>query len=203
MQAASGTPAYASGRRARGPCHHGFTLVETLLSLSLLTMGVVAVGSVMALGARGSQSGAATGLAAVLATQKLEQLRALTWGFDAAGIAVSDLTTNVAVSPEQPTGGRGLSSSPADAMERNVEGYCDFLDGRGVVLTGGILPAGTVYVRRWSIRPLDAMGSGVLLQVLVTRWRYRGTADTDASDRAGRRLPDEARVVAVRTRKAT
>jgi len=188
---------------ARASGQSGFTLIETLLAVSMLTIAVVSVANVMTLVARTSQGGAATGLAVVLATQKLEQLRALTWGFDAAGIAASDLSTNVSVSPEQPTGGTGLSSSPPDALRRNVNGFCDFLDARGVVLTGGILPAGTIYVRRWSIRPLDDEGNGILLQVLVTRWTSRGAADSETADRSARRLPDEARVAAVKMRKAT
>jgi type II secretory pathway pseudopilin PulG len=182
---------------------HGFTLVETLLAVSLLTMMVLTMGTVMVLAARASQSGAATDMAAVLAAQKLEQLRALTWGFDVSGTPSSDVSTNLASSPEQPAGGPGLSLSAADALQRNVEGFSDFLDARGTVLADGMLPPATVYVRRWSVRPLDGLENGIVLQVLVTRWKSRGASDTDASDRAARRLPDEARIVSIKMRKGT
>jgi hypothetical protein len=66
-----------------------------------------------------------------------------------------------------------------------------------------VAPPNTVYVRRWSVEPLPTNPNNTLiLQVMVTRWRARGTADTDQSG-GGKRLPDEARVISVKTRKAS
>jgi hypothetical protein len=60
-----------------------------------------------------------------------------------------------------------------------------------------------VYIRRWSIEPLPTNPNNTLiLQVLVTRWRSRGVADTEEAN-GGRRLPDEARIISVKTRKAS
>ena len=56
-----------------------------------------------------------------------------------------------------------------------------------------------VYTRRWSITPLPTNPNNTLvIQVLVTRNKDRGQADQ--GDVA--RLPEEARMIAVRTRKA-
>ena len=50
-----------------------------------------------------------------------------------------------------------LTPSPAGALDRNTSGYVDYLDAYGRSLGGGESPpAGTVYVRRWSIERLPA-----------------------------------------------
>jgi len=55
-----------------------------------------------------------------------------------------------------------------------------------------------VYVRRWSIEPLPADPDNVLvLQVMVTQ---RFTHEFDVAVNR-RRLPDEARIVSIKTRK--
>jgi hypothetical protein len=71
-----------------------------------------------------------------------------------------------------------------------------------VSLGGGTTPpANTMYIRRWSIEPLPTNPNDTLvLQVLVTRFRDRGAADTAVDVK---RLPDEARIISVKTRKAT
>src|SRR5207244_9821267 len=92
--------------------------------------------------------------ASLLAAQKMEQLRSLTWSVDAGGDPVTDTTTDVAGVAET-SGGRGLQSSPAGALDHNVAGYCDFLARNGAPLGGGPTPpAAAVFIRRWSIEPL-------------------------------------------------
>jgi hypothetical protein len=60
---------------------------------------------------------------------------------------------------------------------------------------------GAVYIRRWTVEPLPTNPNNtIVLQVLVTRWRNRGIADIQAG--TGRQ-PDEARIISVKTRKAT
>ena len=101
----------------------------------------------------------------------MEQLRSLTWGFDAEGqgLPVSDTTTNLAVYPPTQTG-TGLNPSPANSLDQNTAGFVDFLDANGTwVGTGTTPPAGAVYVRRWSIEPLPTNPNNTLvIQVLVT-----------------------------------
>ena len=98
----------------------------------------------------------ATTYAAVLAQQKMEQLRGLTWGIDALGLPVTDTTTDASAVPET-GGGRGLSLRRRTRSAPISEGYCDFVDAFGRPLGGGTAPpAGTAYIRRWSIEALPA-----------------------------------------------
>ena len=178
----------------------GFSILEVLMATTILTVGLAALAQLFAISTRANFSAKATTTAAILAQQKMEQLRGLTWGFDTLGLPLSDYTSDTTVLPEAPTGGKGLSPSPTDVLKSNQDGYCDFLDRYGYPLGGGTAPpAGTVYIRRWSVEPLPTNPNNtIVLQVLVTQLRDRG-ADTSANTR---RLPDEARVTSVKTRKA-
>jgi prepilin-type N-terminal cleavage/methylation domain-containing protein len=180
----------------------GFSLVETLVATTIMTVALSSLAQLFVIATRTNQAARTTGVASVLAQQKMEQLRGLTWGFDVIGLPISDTTSNLTVVPELPSGGPGLTPSPDRTLGRNVDGYCDFLDERGQSLGGGTNPpSNTVYIRRWLIEPLPTNPNNTLiLQVLVTRSRNRGAAD--AATAVGR-LPDEARIISVKTRKAT
>ena len=180
----------------------GFSLLEVLVATSIATVGVATLGQLCVIVIRANDSAKTTTFAAILAQEKMEQLRGLTWGTDALGVPVSDTTTNITVAPESAADGVGLSPSPPDTLGRNTRGYCDFVDGVGNTLGGGPAPpAGAVYVRRWSVERLPANPDNTLvLQVLVTHLRRRGSADSVAG---ATRWPDEARLVSVKTRKAS
>ena len=179
----------------------GFTLVEVIVAIGLLTTAIVTLAQLFAVSTRSNVSSRNTTYAAVLAEQKMEELRALTWGFDSAGLPVTDITTNTAVNPETPTGGTGLAPSPTASLQANTPGYVDYVDGVGnKVGTGDATPPdGAIWTRRWTVTPLPTNPNNtIVLQVLVTRVRDRGTADQGAVGR----LPEEARLVTVKTRKA-
>jgi type II secretory pathway pseudopilin PulG len=178
----------------------GFSLVEVMVATGLLATALVTLAQLFALSTQSNVSSRSTTYASVLAEQKLEELRALSWGFDTQGLALSDTTTNTAVSPEMPTGGKGLSPSPSTSLQENTTGFVDYVDGFGNKLgTGQNPPDGAIYTRRWSITPLPTNPNNTLvIQVLVTRRLSRGAADQGSVNR----LPDEARMITVRTRKA-
>jgi prepilin-type N-terminal cleavage/methylation domain-containing protein len=179
---------------------HGFSLVETMVAVSIMATAIVTLAQLFALSTRTNVSSHYTTYAAVLAEQKLEELRGLSWGFDTQGLPVSDTTTDTSVSPESPTGGKGLSPSPNSALSQNTVGFVDYVGAFGNKLGGGAsLPQNAVYTRRWSITPLPTNPNNTLvIQVLVTRNPDRGQANQGNVTR----LPEEARMVAVRTRKA-
>ncbi|MGH9147690.1 MAG: hypothetical protein ACRD1Q_13345 [Vicinamibacterales bacterium] len=130
----------------------------------------------------------------------MEQLRGLAWGFDASGLPLSDVSTNTAVTPESPVGGKGLQPSPPDTLWRPTDGYVDYLDAQGLPLGGGPpAPRGTAYVRHWSVQPLPSDPNGTLvLQILVRRH----SSDRSPFREPGiSRTPDEALIVSVKTRK--
>jgi hypothetical protein len=185
---------------SRRPEETGSTLVEVLVSTLLMAAGVLTMSQLFLFSTMSNTTARADTFSAVLAEQKLEQLRALAWGFDVAGLPVSDFATDITVTPESPTGGRGLQPSPASALQQTTVGYVDHVDASGHIVSNLVNPPNTaVYTRRWSIEPLPTNPNNTLIiQVLVTPNRFRGQADQGTVGR----LLGEARVVTVKTRKA-
>src|SRR5262245_18463292 len=149
----------------------GFSLVEVLVAMGLLTVVSIGVAQLFALTRRANLRAKGATSTTSMAEQKLEQLRSLTWGFDlqGQGLPVSDTTTNLTITP--PThDGSGLNPSPADSLGKNMAVFVDFLDGGGVwVGTGDTPPASAVYIRRWSVTPLPINPNNTLvIQLLVT-----------------------------------
>ncbi len=153
----------------------GFGLAEALVASGLLVTLSVGLAHLTAMTSRAIERAAGESTGLLLAVQKMEQLRSLAWTHDggrawsAAGAGVvSDVTTNLTTDPPTPNG-RGLRLSPADALARNTPGYVDYLDHAGQwVGTGARPPAGTVFVRRWSVSGVaTARGDLLVLQVLV------------------------------------
>jgi type II secretory pathway pseudopilin PulG len=179
----------------------GFSIIEVLMATALMVAAVASLAQLFALSTTRNKSAKNTTFAAVLAQQKMEQLRSLTWGFDALGLPTTDTTTDTTKFPET-AGGTGLSPSPVNTLQQNVVGYVDYLDSKGQTLGGASVnpPGSAVYIRRWMVEPLPTNPNNtIVLQVLVTRHRNRGTADSGSVIR----LPDEARIISVKTRKAT
>jgi len=190
--------------RQRAAGQSGFSLLEVMIATSLLTVAISSLAQLFVVSARANTSARATTYASVLAQQKMEQLRGLTWGFDSLGLPLTDTTTDVSVVPEKAAPGRGLSPSStgggAGTLGVNTDGYCDFLDDSGRWLAGGTsAPSVTAYLRRWSVDPLPTNPNNtVVLQVFVTRNRARAATAAGIA-----RAPDEARLVSAKTRKAS
>ena len=151
----------------------GFGLAEALVASGLLITLSVGLAHLTAMTSRAIERAAGESTGLLLAVQKMEQLRSLAWThgriWSAAGAGVvSDVTTNLTTDPPTPNG-RGLRLSPADALARNTPGYVDYLDHAGQwVGTGARPPAGTVFVRRWSVSGVAAArGDLLVLQVIV------------------------------------
>jgi prepilin-type N-terminal cleavage/methylation domain-containing protein len=193
--------------RSRFSNDAGFSLLEVLIAMGVMTVGLVSLAQLFALSIGANHSSKTTTFAVLLAQQKMEQLRGLTWGFDPVGLPVSDVTTNSSAVPQAtgcPTAsgggvGTGLSPSPSGTLGGNLSGWVDYLDINGCLLGGGsTAPARTIYIRRWSVEPLPTNPNNtVILQELVTRRTDRGAAD----DGNVMRMPEEARVMSVKTRK--
>lgn len=146
---------------------HGFSLVETLVAVSLLAVGVSALAQVAVAAARASAGAQRADAAQLAARDKLEQLRALTFISEADGMPATDTTSDLSVTPQAATGGSGLAIS-GDTLLSNVAGYCDFLDADGAWLAGGTRPPSrAVWVRRWSIQAIPGLPDSRLLQVVI------------------------------------
>ena len=171
----------------------GFTLMEVLVAMALLSVAALGGIQLVAVATEMMSRARAHSLATGLAASRLEQLRSLRFEFDAAGIRVTDVATDVSVQPPSP-GGSGLTVSSGTPLDTNVAGAVDFLDRNGAWIGNGVVPpAGTAFIRRWAIEAIDPGGDLLVVQVLV-----RPVASGSAS--GAQRVAGETRLVTLRAR---
>lgn len=177
----------------------GFSLVEVIVAACLLAVALCTLAQLFVIGIQSNLDARRMTEATVLAQQKLEELRSLAWGIDEHGIPVTDTTSDTAADPVQRDGGTGLSASPPTALQANTPGFVDYVDRFGHKLGRAVSPPpSAIFARRWTIQPLSADPDRTLvIQVLVTPHFARGAADAGVVTR----LPGEARLVTVRTRR--
>src|SRR5687768_10598960 len=110
----------------------GFSFIEVMIAMMLIMIVALGVGGLFGISIRATHAARNQTSTSTPAEQKMEQLRALTWGFDTAGqnLPVSDNTTDLSVTPPTGTGG-GLNPSPAGTLDANTPGFVDYLDFRG------------------------------------------------------------------------
>ena len=146
----------------------GFSLVEVAVALLLLMTVLSGLVPMLTMSVRAVREARMQSMAATLAAQKLEQLRALCWAFDNLGVRVSDAMTRVSRDPFG-TSGPGLGTSPANALDLSAPGFSDYLDrwGRWVGETGP-LPSSAAFRRRWAVWQVAGAGAdSLVLQVVV------------------------------------
>jgi prepilin-type N-terminal cleavage/methylation domain-containing protein len=177
----------------------GFTLLEVLIALLLVAVLASGLAELFLVVMLATENARHETSATALASQKVEELRSLTWTF-AGGLAVSDMATDLSTSPHS-SGGSGLATSPAGTLAMSTPGYVDYLDARGRwVGAGPALPAAARYIRRWSIDALAADPDTLLIQVLVTTARRDLAAAAAGGIR--RRQHGDALIATLRTRRA-
>jgi hypothetical protein len=141
--------------------------------MTILILAVTGVVQLFGIATVSTQMARIQTSSAVLASQKVEALRALMWSDSA------------------------LSQTAAGSLDSDSTGAVDYLDVRGVVVgAGAVPPASARFIRRWSIRPLpEDSTNALILQVLVT------TVEADRRARAPRRrLAGDALVTTILTR---
>ena len=133
----------------------GYSLLEVLIAVTIVAVGVAALAQLVGFAVHANLRARGTTVAAVLAQQKIEELL--------------------------PTTGGDLQASPAGALVNT--GYADFADRTGRLLGGGVAPpAGSAYLRRWSIDPLQNSANNTwILQVRVTDLRTHDVASVVAA----------------------
>jgi len=182
----------------------GFSLIEVVVAMGILTVVSLGVAQLFAASTRVNVMARSQTSTTMLAEQKMEQIRSLTWGFDTngEGLPVSDTASDLTVSPATQNGS-GLNPSPTDSLERNTIGFVDFVDAGGEWVGTGSTPPGTaVYVRRWSIQPLPTNPNNTLvIQVLVTPMANEMARLTTSNPRV--RMPGDTLLLTVKTRKAS
>jgi hypothetical protein len=170
-----------------------------MVATGILATALVSLAQLFAISTKSNLAARNSGTAMIYAEQKIEQLRALSYTLDANGLPITDTTTDTSVYPPAETGGTGLSPHTDNTLQTNTDGYVDYIDTTGRSLGGGeTIPNGTAFIRRWSIEPLPENPNNILIiQVLVTRTRDRGTADAGSVARGA----EEARLMTIRSRK--
>ena len=160
----------------------GASLIEVLVAVVLVVTVTAGVAQLLVWARREAWSSGSRSIAVTLAAEKLERLRGLTWELDDAGTPRSDATTDLSVEPATASG-TGLQPSPADSLTTNTAGFVDYVDAEGRWRgTGARPPAGTAFVRRWSVEAFATDGGNtVVLTVLVVpvadahmAWSTRG-----------------------------
>ena len=156
----------------------GFSLIEVIVSVGLLAVVSLSVAQLFVAATEATLSAREQTTTAILASQKMEQLRGLTWGFEPESrLPVSDTTTDLTVDPPSP-GGRGLSPSPAGVLTTSLPGYVNYLDAQGAGLAA-------VWTRRRAPATSDAGQSR----------RFRRVQNGPSSCRCSSRPFDESRGV--------
>lgn len=142
-----------TGVAQRTPAVAGFGLLEVLIAAGLIIGMAAATAQLTVTSIDAIDDAGRLTLGLLLAAQKMEQMQALEWRYDASGlVAVSDMTTDLSRDPPS-AGGPGLQVSPPDSLQRNIPRYVDYLDNRGAwVGTGSRPPSGATFVRRWSVQ---------------------------------------------------
>jgi hypothetical protein len=150
----------------------GTTLIEAIVALGLVLVLLTTMAALMALGREVMTATRGEAVALALARARLEQLEGLafsTYGLDAGGtVEITDLVTDLSA-PEPAIGGRGVDTSPPDALVEPRPGYVDYLDANGTWVGADESAAGrATYTRRWRVRRIGGGPTEVVtFEVLV------------------------------------
>jgi len=154
----------------------GFNLIETMIAMTVLLVGLVAVISVFTISiSQNTNQGEFAMRNTQYAQDKMEQLLTLSF---------SDSTTNTTVYPPAATGGTGLGVELTPGATKGsvnsaspVSGYVDYLDASGKLLASS---SGWFYKRQWSIA-LDSSSTLKTITVLATSKTVVGPGKTPVS----------------------
>ena len=132
----------------------GFTLVESLLAVLILTAGLLSLAQVLTFTVMASKTyGQDAAKATAAARDKMEELTNLDF---------ADTTTNVTVNPPYPSDGVGLTEGGSIPPADPQNGYVDFLDSTGARTDS----ANAVFTRQWQV--IDDTTFADLKRIIVT-----------------------------------
>lgn len=155
--------------RVSGGNARGFTLIEAVIAAAVTITTLAGLAQLLLHVARMATDARRAPIVLAAASSKLEQLLALTFTADVAGVPITDQTSDTGHDPPEPSGGTGLSTSPDDSLSRDTPGFVDYLSQDGAPL-GPAPAAGAMFARRWRIRASPSAGADALaLAVCVVR----------------------------------
>ena len=123
--------------------NHGAALVEVLIAVGLLVVFCAGTAQVITSTAITMRAVRAATYAVVLAEDKLEEV------LTAAALGVT------------------VDVSPLEALERDCPGFVEYLDDQGRPVSEAAPERHSVYLRRWSVRPLPGDESRMVVRVRV------------------------------------
>lgn len=174
-----------NGNTIRTRRRDGFTLLETMIAMTVLAVGVLGTAALFGVAIGTNKGQGEIGTRTIeYAQDKMEQLTALTY---------ADAGTDTTTYPSTPVGGPGLGG----AMGPNttigsvdpaapVAQFVDYLDGSGNLVPGA---QGALYTRQWMIQT-DATGTMKTITVVAIASNSGG----------GRGLPPSTRLVCIKTK---
>ena len=126
----------------------GFTIIEVLVAVALLTIAVLAGVRLVAMAIAATARASIQNIAVIAASERLEDLRSLAYEYDDTGLAVTDGSTDLSSAAR---GGGGAGLTAGGSVDTDVSGYVDHLDRTGRWLGNSASPpAGAAFTRRWS-----------------------------------------------------
>jgi len=132
----------------------GFTLVESLIAIVILTTGLLSLAQVLTFTVMVSKThGRDAAKATTIAQDKMEELTNLDF---------SDTTTNVTVNAPYTSNGVGLTAGGSIPPSNPANGYVDYLDSSGTRTSSG----NAVFTRQWQI--IDDASVTNLKKIIVT-----------------------------------
>jgi type II secretory pathway pseudopilin PulG len=142
----------------------GFTLLETIVATGILVTALAGVSQLFVLSTHLTRRASASGMALVVAQDKLETLRGLRFAYDENGAAIT---------------ASGLQPSVSTSLDEDVDQNVDWLDMAGQALSLG---DGAAFVRRWKITTLAGPPpDAIAIEVCVFKAPV-GEADHHAAD---------------------
>ena len=124
--------------------------METLVAAGILVTALAGIAQLFVLGTQLSRQASASGMALVVAQDKLEHLRGLRFAFDADGSPITD---------------SGLNESPSDSLHADREPYRDWVDASGAASVDAV---DAIFARRWRITSAGAASpEAITIEVCV------------------------------------
>jgi prepilin-type N-terminal cleavage/methylation domain-containing protein len=163
--------------RKRNRSHRGFTLIETMISILVLTIGLVGTAALMSSSVNMGAHARYQSTAALLASEKMEDLDRFP-SSDPAMNQGGSLTADIAgYSDSVQISANNGNINESTSIDGTITLYTQKPDGTVVVTTGAALPAATedmlTFKRRWQITKDPVIGATTVtgarqITVLVT-----------------------------------